>query len=280
MKISGIYKIQSISHPDRCYIGSAVNIKNRWRLHLYWLRLNKHDNSRLQNHFNKYTESDLSFSILLPCERDVLIKNEQYFIDTLNPYFNICRVAGSSLGVLHSEETKERYRMIRKGTKPSRKCIEQSLLSRKGKPLPDSVKLKLRESHLGKTHTEETRKLLSTINTGKKLSEEHRRKISEGGKGRSPSQETRDKISASNKGHATSEETRRKISEALKGRGFGYKKGVSHGLGRKLSEDTRLKISKSLKGHPGHLQGKKFSEETRRKISIAKKKYWAEKRIA
>jgi hypothetical protein len=29
MKISGIYKIQSISHPERIYIGSALHLVNR-----------------------------------------------------------------------------------------------------------------------------------------------------------------------------------------------------------------------------------------------------------
>ena len=81
-KVSGIYKIQSLSHPERCYIGSAVNIDKRKKEHLNNLRKNKHANKKLQSHFNKYGETDLSFSLLLGCGKEDLIKNEQYFIDS------------------------------------------------------------------------------------------------------------------------------------------------------------------------------------------------------
>jgi group I intron endonuclease len=99
MKISGIYKIQSVVHPERIYIGSAVSVNNRWNCHLCNLKLKKHSNKKLQNHYNKYGESDLQFSLLLGCDKKDLIKNEQYFIDSYNPYFNICKKAESRLGV-------------------------------------------------------------------------------------------------------------------------------------------------------------------------------------
>jgi group I intron endonuclease len=108
MTQSGIYKIQSICKPERCYIGSAINIRNRWRGHLNDLKRNKHSNNRLQNHFKKYGESDLQFSILLGCEKEDLIKIEQYFIDSYNPWFNICKIAGNSLGTKRSIETRRK----------------------------------------------------------------------------------------------------------------------------------------------------------------------------
>ena len=104
MNISGIYKIQSIKKPERCYIGSAVNYNKRRRSHLEQLRRNKHPNNKLQNHFNIYGEADLRFSILLGCEKEDLIKHEQFFIDFLNPWFNICPKAGSSLGIKHTKQ--------------------------------------------------------------------------------------------------------------------------------------------------------------------------------
>lgn len=110
MKLSCIYKIQSIIKPERCYIGSAICSPKRWNLHLHKLRTNKHENSKLQNHYNKYGESDLQFSILVGCDKEDLIKQEQFFIDIYNPYFNICKKAGSSLGLIRSEETKIKLR--------------------------------------------------------------------------------------------------------------------------------------------------------------------------
>jgi group I intron endonuclease len=110
MKISGIYKIQSICKPKRCYIGSAVNIQDRWWIHLSELRNNKHKNSKLQRHFNKYGISDLQFTILLGCDKEDLIKIEQYFIDSYNPWFNLAKKAGSQLGCKRSKESKQKMR--------------------------------------------------------------------------------------------------------------------------------------------------------------------------
>jgi group I intron endonuclease len=98
MKISGIYQIQSKIKPERIYIGSGVNIQSRWWYHARKLRNNIHDNKRLQNHYNKYGVEDLVYSVLLSCDRDSLISTEQFFIDALNPFFNICKTAGSTLG--------------------------------------------------------------------------------------------------------------------------------------------------------------------------------------
>ena len=66
---SGIYKIESKIKPERIYIGSSVNIIARWKNHLYELRKNKHRNNKLQNHYNKYGESDLLFSIMSKSHR-------------------------------------------------------------------------------------------------------------------------------------------------------------------------------------------------------------------
>ena len=116
MTLSGIYKIQSKVKPDRIYIGSAVHLSKRWTTHLWGLRNNKHHSIKLQRHFNKYGESDLQFSILLSCDNDDLIRIEQYFIDSYNPYFNECQIAGSSYGRKATPETKEKMRK-RKGEK-------------------------------------------------------------------------------------------------------------------------------------------------------------------
>lgn len=104
--ISGIYKIQSICKPERYYIGSSVNINKRWGEHLRELKKNKHHSGKLQNHFNKYRQSDLRFFILSGCDPMDLIQQEQFYIDSYKPYFNIYSTAGSPLGYKHSEEAK------------------------------------------------------------------------------------------------------------------------------------------------------------------------------
>jgi len=104
MKISGIYKIQSKIHPDRIYIGSAVNLYNRWAVHKHLLKNNKHDNPRLQAHYNKYGKDDLIFGVVVVCDKEQLMPInkvvwiEQCFIWVYKPSFNICRIAGNCMG--------------------------------------------------------------------------------------------------------------------------------------------------------------------------------------
>lgn len=142
---SGIYEIRNIEN-GHFYIGSAINIKQRWIDHKKLLRKNKHCNSYLQNAWNKYGEKSFLFSVLLIVdEKENLIPNEQRFIDEKNPQYNIARVAGSTLG------TKQ----------PAHVCAAVSLANSQ------------------RVHSEETRRKLAT-NLGKKFSQDHCEKISKG----------------------------------------------------------------------------------------------------
>jgi group I intron endonuclease len=163
MRISGIYKIQSVIKPERIYIGSAIYIKSRWAMHLYQLRNNKHGSQKLQRHYNKYGESDLQFSILSGCEKERLIEQEQYFIDAYKPYFNNRIIAASNnLGLRnrwhHSEETKRKFSNILKGNKrtlgfkhsiETRRKISEALRLRVRKPMTDETKHKLSLANKG-----------------------------------------------------------------------------------------------------------------------------------
>jgi len=164
VKRTGIYKIESKIHPNRCYVGSAVNISKRWNYHLEDLIKNKHANNRLQNHYNKYGKNDLLFSILICCDKENLIANEQFFIDSYNPYFNICKVAGSSLGRSVSKETRQKLREIKLQNPNSKES-----------------NLKISKALNGKSKTKEHAKNISLGKTGKKLrplTEEHKNKTS------------------------------------------------------------------------------------------------------
>lgn len=103
---SGIYKIAN-KVTGEIYIGSSVNINNRFRYHKSKLIKNCHDNDHLQKVFNKYGLENLSFEII-EIVNDVtnLIKLEQYYIDSLNPKYNICKITGSCLGIKLTKEHK------------------------------------------------------------------------------------------------------------------------------------------------------------------------------
>lgn len=102
---SGIYKITCVPSA-KIYIGSAVGIKTRWSLHKSQLYKESHHNIYLQRAWNKYGEGNFCFEIVELCGIPELISREQYYIDTLNPDFNICRVAGSNLGTHFSGKQK------------------------------------------------------------------------------------------------------------------------------------------------------------------------------
>jgi group I intron endonuclease len=115
-KVPGIYKITDMR--GRSYIGSAVNLYGRYHRHKHDLIKNTHTNKRLQNYFNKYGVKAIHFEVIELCERGVLVEREQYWIDSTNPYFNICKNAGSTLGFKMSKKTTSHLSKIRKGVLP------------------------------------------------------------------------------------------------------------------------------------------------------------------
>lgn len=109
-KIAGVYIIRSSIKPNRVYIGSSDDIIRRWRMHLSELKRRKHHSIILQNHVNKYGISDITFNVIIECDVNELIKKEQLYIDSYNPYFNIRKVADSNRGIKRSEQTKGKIR--------------------------------------------------------------------------------------------------------------------------------------------------------------------------
>jgi group I intron endonuclease len=149
MKITGIYQIKSSVNPKRVYIGSAINIEVRWGKHLERLRKNKHHSIKLQNHYNKYGESDLEFSILLGCDKEDLIKTEQYFIDSYKPFFNCSPTAGSCLGTKRSNESKKKIRQYHLGKKASEETKKKMSENMRGIKKSEKTKELIRINHVG-----------------------------------------------------------------------------------------------------------------------------------
>lgn len=104
---SGIYKITNIVN-NKCYIGSANNLKRRKWEHFCNLKYNRHCNKKLQFSYNKYSKDNFIFEILAICPKEYCIKLEQWFIDKLKPEFNILTIANSRLGIKQSESQKQK----------------------------------------------------------------------------------------------------------------------------------------------------------------------------
>jgi group I intron endonuclease len=103
-----IYSILNKINLKR-YIGSAVKFNRRKNYHISKLRNGNHDNSYLQNSWNKYGESNFEFLILEKLDTEEnLIPREQWWIDNTPSQYNICKIAGNCAGRKHTEEAKRK----------------------------------------------------------------------------------------------------------------------------------------------------------------------------
>ena len=108
---TGIYKILNKTN-NKVYVGSATDIKKRWRDHKWYLNHNKHHNSHLQLSWNKYGAEAFEFIILLECEIEKLLTNELIFILQHNSFdnqfgYNVNDPEHAFLNRKHSEKTKQ-----------------------------------------------------------------------------------------------------------------------------------------------------------------------------
>lgn len=71
----------------------------------------------------KYGYSNFSLTILEYCKPNKCLEREQYYIDLLQPEYNILRRAGSSLGYKHTEEARAKIVAAKKGKKHSQETI-------------------------------------------------------------------------------------------------------------------------------------------------------------
>jgi len=101
---SGIYIIKNTS-TGSCYVGSAVNVQQRWRTHRSALQNHKKSPPKLQRAWDKYGADAFSFGMLAVCAKECLLREEQRWINALKPKYNTRATAESNLGVKWSAET-------------------------------------------------------------------------------------------------------------------------------------------------------------------------------
>lgn len=172
-KIPGIYKITN-SIDKRIYIGSSSCLRRRKNEHHKKLRKDIHRNPRLQNFYNKYGEESIKFQVILYCSKDSLLKIEQQYLDKLNPFFNICEVAGRTTGFSFSEEQRKQL------SKAKKKFFEDGGKPwNKGRTKPQGEKEKISQSlkeyyknnphpFEGETHTEKAKRKMVAANKRRK----------------------------------------------------------------------------------------------------------------
>ncbi len=84
----GVYIITNIINGKR-YIGSSKNLKERLQKHVWDLNKRVHINEHLQSAWNKYGEDAFDYGIIELTTEDTRFDREQYYIDILNPEYNL-----------------------------------------------------------------------------------------------------------------------------------------------------------------------------------------------
>jgi len=121
---SGIYRWVNVIN-NKSYVGSSINLGRRFKEYYNYSHISKvKRNIPIHNALLKYSYSSFKLEILEYCEPSVLIKKEQYYLDSLKPEYNVLKIAGSMLGFKHSEYTKKLFRITRLG----RQCSETTRL--------------------------------------------------------------------------------------------------------------------------------------------------------
>ena len=161
LNVPGIYQIRN-KIDGNIYIGSTKNFDDRHTKHFGFLRRNKHHNIHLQRAWNRYGEDNFIFESLIICDVDSLLLFEQLFIDSLNPQYNIAKIAGRNSPTLGKHLSDEHKLKISSGSKGHKKSEETK------KKMSESLKGNKR--WLGKTIPIETRQKISSANRGRKVS--------------------------------------------------------------------------------------------------------------
>jgi group I intron endonuclease len=154
---SGIYQIINKVNGKK-YIGSSKDLIKREKDHFRLLRKNTHHGGLLQYAYNKYGENNFVFEIILFCEIIDLLYYEQKFLDMYpkSVLYNTCRIAGSTLGIKHSEKANKAKSERQKRYRLSEQSIE-----------------KIKKTMTGVKHTIERRKNESIAHKGKMMGEQH-----------------------------------------------------------------------------------------------------------
>ena len=156
---AGVYRwINNVN--GKTYIGSSIDIQSR--MYIYFSPRILLDEVKfptpIYSALRKYGYSSFTLEILEYCDRNDAVKREQYYMDLLQPEYNILKVAGSMLGYKHTEETLKKF--------------NERVVS-------EETRKNLSKAATGRILTEAEREKLSNIRKGLILSEEIKKKISE-----------------------------------------------------------------------------------------------------
>lgn len=219
---SGIY-LWFNTINEKYYIGSAQDLTRRFMQYYSDKYLTK-TSLLIHKALLKNTHDKFSLYILEYCNIKDLIEREQYYIDLLTPQYNILKIAGSTLGFKHTEETLVKMSEAKTGE-------NHPMFGIIGEYHPS----------YGKTHSTETKALMSLAMIGEKhpmYDKTH-------------SADTKTLMSQAHKGKSHSVESRAKISKAMSGENH-------FNFGKSLSKETKALMSIARTGENNPISKKVF----------------------
>jgi len=182
---------------DKCYVGSTNNERRRKKEHLNMLESGTHHSKYLQNAWNKHGGKAAfgfkvieEFTIRIPKGlKDKQIKNhvfekrkprETYWIENCNSCYNMMKAVDGCFYMDDSLRRKMSKRFSGKNNPnwnktPSKETRKKMALAKLGRKIPDEVKRKMSEAHIGMEFSKEHRKNLAKV----KRTKEWGRRISE-----------------------------------------------------------------------------------------------------
>jgi group I intron endonuclease len=158
-----VYEIRHIETGKR-YIGSTARWPARRNEHLRALRAGKHHSVLLQRAWNKYGEGAFEcelvaklFAMHAPTELQETEQDWMRMTQSSDPRFgyNIAPVAGSCLGVKHSEQARANYSAAAKRRPITPEMRAKMAATKRGKPCSEATKEKIRQTLLGRRRPNE-----------------------------------------------------------------------------------------------------------------------------
>ena len=210
---SGVYVIRCVT--GKVYVGSAVDIAQRWHVHRWSLANGKHHSRHLQRAWDKHRPDAFEWSVLetVPIDgltteesKQLLLDREQHHIDANDAVrrgFNLCPKASSRLGVKYSDESRAKIKAAQNNRSPEHQakikelCLRNAEANLGRKHIPEAI-AKTVAAHQARKRSEETRANISASIRGRKLSEEQRAKMSAFHRGRKHSPEHAAKVAEAN----------------------------------------------------------------------------------
>ena len=175
---SGIYMLTN-KVTKQIYIGLSTDLSKRFKNYFSLSYLKSKANSIINSALIKYKYSNFSLTILEYCDKSDLKIREQFYIDKLNPQYNILKGAGKSLNSKHLENTKTKHnKSLKRVSVQEKSTLIGNLQTEPTIKLMNLKKLKESKPLIGKPSNTKSKELMKQKASNSKQSENTKLKLS------------------------------------------------------------------------------------------------------